>query len=330
MGINYRMFSATTLAKSMLRQSSIFTPKMQVGAMGAFPKRFFDLHEYHSKKILGEFNVNVQKGELAFTAEQAQEIAGRLSNAGGLVVKAQVQAGGRGKGHLTSGMKGGVHILQKPEQVFEKTKGMIGYNLITHQTTAAGLPVNSVLVHEGVDIEKEFYFAFLHDRPNQGLCCVFSKKGGMDIEKVAEEDPEAIHTKQICIEKGMSADEAFDVCDKLGIEGPMRDQGCQQLLNLYDVFIKIDASQIEINPWAVTPDQDLYCSTRRSELTILLNTARKKSQTSIKLEVVMPTPLTPTSSRLLRLDSTTLPLMATLDAWSMEPDWPCLLWTLLA
>jgi len=136
---------------------------------------------------------------------------------------------------------------------------MIGYNLITHQTTAAGLPVNSVLVHEGVDIEKEFYFAFLHDRPNQGLCCVFSKKGGMDIEKVAEEDPEAIHTKQICIEKGMSADEAFDVCDKLGIEGPMRDQGCQQLLNLYDMFIKIDASQIEINPWAVTPDQDLYC-----------------------------------------------------------------------
>lgn len=160
---------------------------------------------------------------------------------------------------MTSGMKGGVHILKQPAEVFEKTVGMIGYNLITHQTTAAGLPVKSVLVHEGVDIEKEFYFAFLHDRPNQGICCVFSKKGGMDIEKVAEEDPAAIHTKKICIEAGMSAVEAYDVCDKLGITGPMRDQGCEQLLNLYKMFTSIDATQIEINPWAVTPDQDLYC-----------------------------------------------------------------------
>jgi len=89
-----------------------------------------------------------------------------LSNKGGLVVKAQVQAGGRGKGMLTSGMKGGVHVVKTPEVIKEKTEGMIGYNLITHQTTAAGLYVNSVLVHEGVDIDRQIYLAVLHDRKN--------------------------------------------------------------------------------------------------------------------------------------------------------------------
>ena len=79
-------------------------------------------------------------------------------------------------------MKGGVHVVDTPEIIAEKTEGMIGYNLITHQTTAEGLPVNSVLVHEAVDIDKQIYLAFLHDRKNQGLCCVYSKKGGMDIE----------------------------------------------------------------------------------------------------------------------------------------------------
>jgi succinyl-CoA synthetase beta subunit len=131
---------------------------------------------------------------LARTPEEAFKIAQGLSNKGGLVVKAQVQAGGRGKGHLTSGMKGGVHVVKTPEIVREKTEGMIGYNLITHQTTKEGLPVKSVLVHEGVDIDRQIYLAFLHDRKNQGLCIVYSQKGGMDIEAVAEEDPSAIHT----------------------------------------------------------------------------------------------------------------------------------------
>lgn len=129
-------------------------------------KRFFDLHEYHSKKLMAQYGINVQKGALAKTPEEAFNIAQTLSNKGGLVVKAQVQAGGRGKGTLTSGMKGGVHVVKTPEIIREKTAGMIGYNLITHQTTAAGLPVHSVLVHEGVDIDRQIYLAFLHDRKN--------------------------------------------------------------------------------------------------------------------------------------------------------------------
>lgn len=98
----------------------------------ATQKRFFDLHEYHSKRLMASYGINVQKGALADTPEKAFEIAKTLSNKGGLVVKAQVQAGGRGKGHLTSGMKGGVHVVKTPEIVKEKTAGMIGYNLITH------------------------------------------------------------------------------------------------------------------------------------------------------------------------------------------------------
>lgn len=115
---------------------------------------------------MGQFGINVQKGALARSADEALTVAKSLDNTRGLVVKAQVQAGGRGKGHLTSGLKGGVHVLKTAEEIAEKTKGMIGYNLITHQTTAAGLPVSSVLVHEAVDIDRQIYLAFLHDRKN--------------------------------------------------------------------------------------------------------------------------------------------------------------------
>ena len=174
----------------------------------SYPQRFFDLHEFHSKKLMGSYGINVQKGAIARSAEEALEVASSLDNSKGLVVKAQVQAGGRGKGHLTSGMKGGVHVVDTAEIIAEKTKGMIGYNLITHQTTAAGLPVNSVLVHEAVDIDKQIYLAFLHDRKNQCLCAVYSKKGGMDIEAVAEEDPSAIRTVSFPLASELSDDVA--------------------------------------------------------------------------------------------------------------------------
>ena len=100
-----------------------------------------------------ENGINVQKGEIAVTPIEAENIAKTLSNKGGLILKAQVQAGGRGKGKLTSGLQGGVKIVKTPEEIRKYTEQMIGYNLITHQTTKEGLPVNAVLVHEGVDID---------------------------------------------------------------------------------------------------------------------------------------------------------------------------------
>lgn len=178
---------------------------------------------------MGDHGINVQKGAIARSAEEALEVARSLSNTNGLVVKAQVQAGGRGKGHLTSGMKGGVHVVDTPEIIAEKTKGMIGYNLITHQTTAEGLPVSSVLVHEAVDIDKQIYLAFLHDRKNQGLCCVYSKKGGMDIEAVAEEDPSAIRTLSFPLVKELDISLAEKIVDDLELTGKTRQQGVEQL-----------------------------------------------------------------------------------------------------
>ena len=130
-------------------------------------------------------------------------------------------------------MKGGVHIVNTPELIKEKTEGMIGYNLITHQTTKEGLPVRSVLVHEGVDIDRQIYLALLHDRKNQGLCVVYSQKGGMDIEAVAEEDPSAIHTHTIDLKIGLQESDAQKIVDDLALTGKTRAQGVEQLQKLY-------------------------------------------------------------------------------------------------
>ncbi len=158
-------------------RNSAAAPRMLLTA----PRRFIDLHEFQSKFIMGKFGVNVQKGQLAKTPEEAAAVAATLANKGGLILKAQVKAGGRGKGKLTSGLKGGVQICKTPEEIQDKTKQMIGYNLITHQTPPEGLLVKTVLVHEGVDIDSQLYLALLHGRKNQGLCGVSSTKGGMDI-----------------------------------------------------------------------------------------------------------------------------------------------------
>ena len=117
-----------------------------------------------------------------------------------------------------------------------------------------------MLVHEAVDIDKQIYLAFLHDRKNQGLCCVYSKRGGMDIEAVAEEDPSAIRTVSFPLQKeGLSTSLAEQIVDDLELTGKTREQGIEQLQKLYNMFVQVDATQIEINPWAVTPDLDVYC-----------------------------------------------------------------------
>lgn len=209
---------------------------------------------------MGQYGINVQKGALAKNPEDAAKIASTLSNQGGLILKAQVKAGGRGKGKLTSGLKGGVQIVKTPQEIHDLTAKMLGYNLITHQTPPEGLLVKSVLVHEGVDIDQQLYLALLHDRKNQGLCVVSSKRGGMDIEEVAKEDPEAIKIHPFDIRKGLTLEDATKVVDSLELPvGKLRDQSIQQLQNLYKMFIKLDATQIEVNPWAVTPNKDIYC-----------------------------------------------------------------------
>ncbi len=146
-------------------------------------KYHFDLHEYQSKDLMRKFGVLVQRGDIATTADEAFKVAKDLNvKDGDLILKAQVHAGGRGKGTLSSGLKGGVQILKTPEEVKSMTEKMIGYNLVTHQTTKDGLKVNAVLIHEGVDIDRPIYSAFHLDRNSHSTSLVASIEGGAEIE----------------------------------------------------------------------------------------------------------------------------------------------------
>ncbi len=219
--------------------------------------KFFDLHEYQSKVILRKFGLRVQNGDVAINSDEALEIANKLK--GELILKAQVQAGGRGKGHLTSGLKGGVKICNSPKQLYDYSKQMIGYNLITHQTPKEGLPVNSVLVLESVDIKKQIYVAFLLDRTLQQPVLIVSNEGGMDIEEIAKSKPEAIHVFPINVDKGLTQEILERVVKVIEFESDhQRKDAIDQLSKLYKMFNQLDTTQIEINPWAIDTKGELY------------------------------------------------------------------------
>ena len=205
-----------------------------------------------------KFNITVQKGEIALTPETAKTVAAKLDPSGGLILKAQVHAGGRGKGTLSSGLKGGVKICHTPDEVAEYTKQMIGYNLVTHQTPKAGLLVNAVLVHEGVDIVRQIYLAFILDRQHQSPAIVASVYGGVEIEEVAKNHPEAIIVKAINIKTGVTNEIADEIIEKLKLSH-VKDQARTEIKNLYKMFIDLDATQVEINPWATDPNEKLFC-----------------------------------------------------------------------
>jgi succinyl-CoA synthetase beta subunit len=238
-----------TIFKKTLEKQSYFMTKGS--------SKFFDLHEYQSKIMLRKYQLRVQNGDVATTSEEAFNIANNLK--GDLILKAQVQAGGRGKGHLTSGLKGGVKICKNSQQIFDLSKQMLGYNLITHQTTKEGLPVNSVLVLESVDIKEQIYCAFLLDRTHQKPVLIVSNEGGVDIEDVAANRPEAIHVFPIEINTGLTNEILDKVANLIKFESDaQRKEAKDQLVKMYDMFNKLDATQIEINPWAIDTKGDLY------------------------------------------------------------------------
>lgn len=214
-------------------------------------KRFFDLHEYQSKDLMRKFNIKVQRGNIATNPDMAFTVARDLDADGDLILKAQVHAGGRGKGVLSSGLKGGVQILQTPEQVREMTKQMIGYNLVTHQTPKDGLKVDAVLIHEGVDIQRQIYFAIILDRNSQGPAIVCSTEGGVEIEEVAKRNPDAVKVFPIDITRGITEDILKVIEKELKLQEVkgFRDE----IKNMYQLFRECDATQLEINPWAVNP-----------------------------------------------------------------------------
>ena len=205
-----------------------------------------NIHEYQGKEILRKYNVPVPRGTPAFSVDEAIEAAEIL---GGpvWVVKAQIHAGGRGKG-------GGVKIAKSMDQVKEYASSILGMTLVTHQTGPEGKLVKRLLIEEGADIKKELYVSLVVDRVSQQVALMASSEGGMDIEEVAESHPEKIHTLLIDPQAGLQDAQADDIARKIGVPDASIAQARQALQGLYKAFWETDASQAEINPLILTGD----------------------------------------------------------------------------
>ena len=212
-----------------------------------------NIHEYQAKELLAKFGVPVPAGHAALSVAEAVEAAKKLP--GPLyVVKAQIHAGGRGKGkfkELGPDAKGGVRLAKTLDEVRAAATDMLGNTLVTIQTGPQGKQVNRLYITDGVDIEKEFYLALLVDRVTSRIAVVASTEGGMDIEEVAHNTPEKITTITIDPATGLMPHHGRAVANALGLTGDLAKQAQSTLLQLYNAFIGTDASQIEINPLAV-------------------------------------------------------------------------------
>ncbi|KAF9270487.1 succinate-CoA ligase [Marasmius fiardii PR-910] len=207
--------------------------------MQAGQRRSLSIHEYQSVKLLNSYGIPTPKSVPAMSAEEAYTVAKDFGH-NRLVIKAQVLAGGRGKGKFDNGLQGGVHMVDSAEQAKEYASKMIGSKLITKQTGAGGRLCNAVMLAERREPAHEYYVAVLNDRASQGVVLVTSNQGGMNIEEVAAKDPSAIITTPISFTDGLSKEKALEVAKKLG-------------------FKDKDATQIEINPMAETKDGKVLC-----------------------------------------------------------------------
>ncbi|KAI8893776.1 hypothetical protein BC833DRAFT_615910 [Globomyces pollinis-pini] len=208
--------------------------------------------------LLKQYGVTVARGGVAKTADEAEEFARQLGTPDS-VIKAQVLAGGRGKGHFDSGLQGGVKMCYSPEQARNYASKMLGHKLITKQTGAAGRPCNDVFVVERVYVRREYYFAIIMDRASQNPVIIASSQGGMDIETVAHETPEAIVSHVIDINSGLNYNDAIEVARKIGFENDAVEKAADTFMKLYKIFLEKDATMIEINPLAEVQSGEVMC-----------------------------------------------------------------------
>lgn len=217
-----------------------------------------NIHEYQAKQLFERFGVATPKGIAATTAQEAAQIA-RDMGVSQYVVKAQVHAGGRGKGTFKNGFQGGVHVVNSVEEVEDVAGKMLNQVLVTKQTGEAGKLVSKIMVAEAVDLKKECYFAILQDRARECPVIVASTEGGMDIEEVAATRPEAIIREHIDPALGILPFQALKIAVALGLTGPLLRQATKLITNVYKLFTALDCSLVEINPLVVTTD-DRVCA----------------------------------------------------------------------
>jgi succinyl-CoA synthetase beta subunit len=218
-----------------------------------------NIHEHQAKAVLAEFGAPVPRGFPAFTVEEAVAAAEKL---GGpvFVVKSQIHAGGRGKGKfegLGPDAKGGVRVVKSVEDVKTNAAEMLGRVLVTHQTGPKGKQVNRLYIEEGAAIAKEFYLSLLVDRETSMVSVVASTEGGMDIEDVAHDTPEKIHSFSIDPATGVWPTHARALAKALGLTGGLAKEAATLLTQLYTAFLAKDMAMLEINPLIVTEDEHL-------------------------------------------------------------------------
>jgi succinyl-CoA synthetase beta subunit len=212
-----------------------------------------NIHEFQARELFAEFGVATQPGQVAHTPSEAETVATGLSG-GKLVIKAQIHAGGRGKGTFKYGFKGGVHLCDTPAEAKDLASKMLGQVLVTHQTGPEGKEVGKVFVGEAVDISRELYFAILIDRATSVPVVIASTEGGVDIETVAEKTPEKILRLPINPFLGIMPYQTRLIAASLGLTGPLMNQASKLFTNLYRLFIERDCSMVEVNPLVVTND----------------------------------------------------------------------------
>jgi len=211
------------------------------------------IHEYQAKSILSKYGVAIPRGEVAATREEAEAVAKKLFSEGatGVVVKAQIHAGGRGKG-------GGVKIAKSVEEAGELASQMLGMKLVTHQTGPEGRIVRRLLIEETLPIARELYLGMLLDRAEAKLVIMASAAGGMEIEQVAEENPDAILKEYIDGSTGLAPFQARKIGFWLGLKPAEVNQLVTLLTGLYKAYVETDASLVEINPLIVTNDGRIF------------------------------------------------------------------------
>jgi succinyl-CoA synthetase beta subunit len=215
-----------------------------------------NIHEYQAKELLQKFDVATTRGRVSSTLDEAEQIARELGDVE-VVVKAQIHAGGRGKGTFKNGFKGGVHVRKTPAEVRDVATKMLGQVLVTHQTGPDGRKVNKLLVAESADIEREIYFAVLLDRATAAPVIVASTEGGVEIEAVAAKSPEKIIREPIDPLAGLQPFQTRKLAKQLGFESSQLKSASKLFEGLYRTFVAYDCSMVEVNPLVLTTKGDV-------------------------------------------------------------------------
>ena len=232
---------------------------MQSSTLLKVCRRHLHMHEYQSKALMTRFNISTQRFGVITAPSQAHTCAAALS-CDEYVIKAQIMAGGRGKGTFSNGFQGGVHLSRSLKEVEEISRKMLGSRLRTKQTSEDGVLVNKVMIAEALNIEREAYFAILLDRESGGPVLVGSPRGGVDIEAVAEQSPADILTVAVDVTIGPTKEQIDRLVEFMGFRGDKsaREAG-EQVARLYKLFTEVDATQVEVNPFGETPEGRVVC-----------------------------------------------------------------------